>query len=131
MTRFITNGLPTLASFAFALLGALVLNADLKAECGDYVRVGGHSARQTMKPVNHPIPAAPCHGPGCSRRQAPLTPAPAPPTSQSSNDWFCLSKSANALRNESVGRVELSELRLLSEISLGIFHPPRPSPCPR
>jgi len=126
MTRFVSDRLPPLASFALALLVASALNADLKAACGDYVQVGSHGPQQAAAPTNQRSqPPAPCHGPRCSRHQAPLTPSPAPITSHAGNDWFCLAAYSITLPDERVSRVESFDTNSLIETSFDVFRPPR------
>src|SRR5580700_5256455 len=97
MTRIFTDRLSTLTSFALAMFLALVLNAKIKADCGDYAHLGARSAHQATTPSSQKSPPpAPCHGPGCKRRQAPYTPAPAPSQSQSNSDWLLMPANAVA-----------------------------------
>src|SRR5579871_6855732 len=126
MTRFVTDRMPTLASFVSALILVLTLSANLKASCGDYVQVGSHGAQRPTPSTNqHPIPVAPCHGPHCSRHHAPLTPVPSSPTTNPNNDWFCLPLGSDKLPDERIGRIKAAEINLQTKISFDIFHPPR------
>jgi hypothetical protein len=71
------------AQAALVLLGCCsVFAADARAGCGEYVQIfsgsGGYHAPADPLPGHDGGPAAPCHGPGCSRHDPPLDPPAAP-----------------------------------------------------
>jgi hypothetical protein len=77
-----------------ALLASLLLAPSVaRAECGDYVVMGGTAARISSAPHQPPMTPGdhrlPCSGPNCSRHIPPAAPAPVAPSTPSSEHWGC------------------------------------------
>jgi hypothetical protein len=124
---FLPRSVNRLLAGASLVLLAAALPGKAKAECGDYVMVGGKHAAAAAKadPGQKPVAPSPCQGPHCSQRSnLPLVP-PAPPPSISAGEWACLNTGGMSdspcrqhicLEDSSVHPIQFSE---------SVFHPPR------
>src|SRR5262245_43540361 len=109
---------------AFALLAALAFAPrKARAECGDYLMIGGHSTK-AESPVKPPV-QCPCNGPQCS--QCPSTPMlpPVPPPTVPPAEWATVSATADALTNNHTDVVPDKSNSRSVRRSSSVFHPPR------
>ncbi len=115
-----------LAAGALALLAATVFApGQARAECGDYLMIGGHSAAGHDKSPAKPAVPCPCQGPQCSQRpDLPLLPPAAPP-SVAPAEWATMIARLAAPTNP--GRDFLRDNLSANPIDRTdpIFHPPR------
>lgn len=114
----------TLAALALLVAGVFAPTKG-RAECGDYVKLGGKTPSMLpheSHPSNAPVP---CHGPNCS--QTPRTPImpPAPPPTITPGEWASLLSQLSDPSPIRCGFVrEHSDGQAILH-SDPIFHPPR------
>jgi len=115
---------PALVAVGLVLGTVALTPGTTAASCGSYVTIEG--ADHSGQP---PVPAVPCHGPGCSKAPAaPAMPMTAPVNSSSGSDQSAVEgESATEHSGETCWRRPLSVDRHPTRLTPSIFHPPRAS----
>ena len=116
---------PALVAAGLVLGGIALTPGTAAASCGNYVIVQNED--HTGQP--QPVPAVPCHGPGCSKAPAaPALPMTAPVSSSTGNDQPTadLDSATDASNASSWGRL-LPNVEHPIRLTSSIFHPPRAS----
>jgi hypothetical protein len=105
---------------ALALVAALACCPSARAACGDYVTViGAH------RPADVPLPAPPCHGPGCSRAPTQAAPVSAPKLAEPPAPVGLADRNPVPPRPGHHRHGSVKSLSPSSRHPSDIFHPPR------
>src|SRR5262245_40484350 len=118
---------PGVGSCILLLMGT-VCAADVRARCGEYVhppRTAG-AVRNAASAQRDQEPAAPspCHGPSCSRGQAPVVPI-TPDASPVTDTWACLPGVPRTTRDVPALLLAPCTAVVPTGRVADIFHPPR------
>jgi hypothetical protein len=134
-----SDGLPVWRLCTAFILGFGVLAPQAEASCGDYLTTdAGHFAMPGAREMeqfpdpNHvgkPLPGepvrSPCHGPGCSSRDIPVTTAPVAVGAQHDLTWAYVAEGTGALKSPPRWATQPQESVAVQDFSFRILRPPR------
>jgi hypothetical protein len=115
---------------AVLLAGLLLAPSAARAECGDYVVMGGAAARANSVPHQPPMAPRdhrlPCSGPNCSRRMPPAAPAPVVPATDQGEHWGCAVplESFPPPAGQDRAAPDYNRLKPVT-FTIAVYHPPR------